>query len=231
MEYVLFMWESKPLVLLLGWACLSVVWSIDGQITIRHFVALLFTSFFGVYFAARYNLREQIRLVSIALGVVLIASIAACLVFPGYGISSENLLEQPAWPGVLSHKNNLAMLAILAMLILVLYYIRGIRRVLIVVGIVLLFFLVVLTQSKTSLLYFVLSIFAFPFLRAFQNNPSKRRKIVALALLIACGLAMWTYWNWESFTYSLGKDPGLTGRFGLWVVAMASIGQRPLLGY
>jgi O-antigen ligase len=123
------------------------------------------------------------------------------------------------------------MLVVLAVLILILYYIRGIRRPLMVVGIVLLFFLVVSTQSKTSLLYFVLSIIAFPFLRAFQRNASKRRKIVAFALLIAVGLATWTYSNWENFTNSLGKDPGLTGRFVLWGVAVDSISQRPLLGY
>jgi O-antigen ligase len=230
-EFVRLMWESKMLVLLLGWACVSVVWSIDRQATIRHCVALLFTSLFGVYFAARYDLHRQLRLVAMALGVVVVASVGACLAFPEYGISAENPLEKPAWQGVLSNKNNLAMLVVLAVLILILYYIRGIRRPLMVVGIVLLFFLVVSTQSKTSLLYFVLSIIAFPFLRAFQRNASKRRKIVAFALLIAVGLATWTYSNWENFTNSLGKDPGLTGRFVLWGVAVDSISQRPLLGY
>ena len=123
------------------------------------------------------------------------------------------------------------MLVVLAELILILYYIGGIRRRLVVFGVVLLFFLVVLTQSKTSLLYFVLSIMALPFLRAFQRDTSKRRKIVAVGLLIVAGFATWTYANWENFTYSLGKDPGLTGRFVLWGVAVDSIGQRPLLGY
>jgi exopolysaccharide production protein ExoQ len=230
-EFVRLVWQSKLLVLLLGWVCLSIVWSIDRQLTIRHFVALLFTTFFGVYFGVRYDLRKQLKLLSVALGVVVVASVCACLAFPEYGIGSDNPLEQPAWQGVLSNKNNLATLVILAVLILILYFIRGIRRPLIVLGIVLLFFLVVLTQSKTALLYFALSIFAFPFLRAFQRNPSKRRKIVAFVLLIAAGLATWTYFNWENFTYSLGKDPGLTGRFVLWGLALLSIKERPLLGY
>jgi O-antigen ligase len=230
-EFLRLLWQSRLLVLLLGWVCLSIVWSIDRQLTIRHFVALLFTTLFGVYFGVRYDLREQLRLVSIALGVVVVASVCACLVFPEYGISSENPLEQPAWQGVLSNKNNLATLVILEVLILVLYFIRRIQRPLIVIGLALLFFLVVLTQSKTALLYFVLSLITFPFLRAFQRNPAKRRKIVAFALLIAAGLATWTYSNWENFTYSLGKDPGLTGRFVLWGLALVSIRERPLLGY
>jgi exopolysaccharide production protein ExoQ len=232
-EFVRLMWQSKSLVLLLGWACLSAVWSITAQVTIRRFVGLLFSSLFGIYFGVRYDLRKQLRLVSIALGIVIAASVFACLVFPEYGIStsSENPLEEPAWQGVLSHKNNLATLLILAALVLALYFLGRVRRPLIVVGIVPLFCLVVLTQSKTALVYFVLGIFAFPFLRAFQRNPSKRRKIVAFALLIAVGFATWTYNNWDNLTYSLGKDPGLTGRFMLWGVSLESIRERPLLGY
>ena len=231
MEFARLLWQNKLLVLLLVWACLSAIWSVDGQVTIRHAIALLFTSFFGVYFGVQYSLRRQLVLVTIALGVVIIASVGACLAFPAYGISSENPFEEPAWQGVLTNKNNLAALVILAVLISVLYFIRGIRRPLIGVGIVLLFFLVVLTQSKTALVYFALGILIFPFLRAFQRNPLKRRKIVAFALLIAVGLATWTYSNWDNLTYSLGRDPGLTGRFMLWGVAVEWIKERPLLGH
>jgi O-antigen ligase len=53
---------------------------------------------------------------------------------------------------------------------------------------------------------------------------------VAFALLIAVVVGAWTYSNWEAFTYSLGKDPGLTGRFVLWAVAVESIRAKPLLG-
>jgi O-antigen ligase len=231
MEFVRPLWRNKLFVLLLIWACLSAVWSIDGQVTIRHSIALVFTSFFGVYFGLRYDLHKQLRLVSIALGIVIIASVGACLAFPEYGISSENPLEKPAWQGVLSHKNNLATLVMLAALILFLYFVGRGRRPLIVVGIVLLFCLVVLTESKTALVYFILGILAFPFLQSFQRNPSRRRKIVAFALLIVIGLATWTYSNWESLTYSLGRDPGLTGRFVFWGVALESIRERPLIGY
>ena len=99
MEFVRLMWQSKLLVLLLGWACVSVVWSVDRQVTIRHCVALLFTSLFGVYFGTRFDLHKQLRLVSMALGIVVVASVGACLAFPEYGISSENLLEEPPGRG------------------------------------------------------------------------------------------------------------------------------------
>src|SRR5437667_7294590 len=116
-------WQNKPFVLLLGWACLSVVWSIDQQVTIRHVIALLATSFFGIYLAVRYDLPGRLRLIAISLGVVVTASVAASLVFPQYGID-RTLLEEPAWQGVFSHKNTLGRLTLLAALILVLYLLR-----------------------------------------------------------------------------------------------------------
>jgi exopolysaccharide production protein ExoQ len=232
-EFAHLMWQNKPLVVLLSWAGISAVWSIASQTTIRHFVALLFTSLFGIYFGVRYDLRQQVRLVSVALGIVIVASVLVCLVFPesGVGISPDSPLEEPAWHGVLTHKNSLGALAVLATIILVLYFFKRVHRPIVVIGIVLLFFVVVLTEAKTSLVYFVIGIVTIPFVRAFQRNPSMRRKIVTYAILIAAGLTMWIQNNWENFTYSLGKDPGLTGRVMLWGLAVEWIRQRPLLGF
>jgi O-antigen ligase len=230
-ELLRVIWQNKALVALLAWACVSVVWSIDRPVTIRHFGALLLSSFFGVYLAFRFSLREQLRLVSVALWIIIIASTAACLFFPSYGIRTEESTTGPAWQGVLSDKNGLARLAVLAALILALYFVNRLRRPAVLIGIALLFFLVILTQAKTALVYFILGMLAFPFVRAIQNNPVNRRKIIAVALLIFGGLAAWTYYNWENFTYYLGKDPNLTGRVALWGISMTWIADKPFLGY
>ena len=230
-ELLHLLWGNKLLVLLLGWACLSVGWSIDRPVTIRHLGALLLSSFFGVYLACRFSLREQLRLVSVALWIVIASSVAACIFFPSYGIRTEQSTTGPAWQGVFSDKNALARTAVLAALILALYSVKRVRRPAVLIGILLIFFLVILTQAKTSLVYFLLGMVAFPFVRAFQNNPAKRRKIIAFALLTFGGVAAWTYYNWENFTYSLGKDPGLTGRVALWGLSMTWIADRPFVGH
>ena len=230
-ELVRLIWQEKPLVLLLGWALLSVVWSIDKQVTVRHFIALLATSFLGVYLAIRYDLREQLRLVLVSLMIVITSSAVACIVFPNYATSADNPFEKPAWQGVLSHKNNLGTLAVLTALVLALYFVKRVRRATALVGMVLIFVLVVLTQAKTALIYFIIGLMAFPFVRAFQQNGASRRKIVGLGLFIFGGLAAWTYFNWETFVGYLGKDPSLTGRFVLWGLSMTWIREKPLLGY
>lgn len=230
-ELLRLMWQNKPLVLLLGWACLSVVWSIDRTVTIRHSIALLLCSFFAVYFSVRYSLREQLQLVLTALGLGIVSSVGACLLFPKYGIQADSAFDEPSWQGVFSGKNMLARFAMLAAVILLLYLLRGVRRAVALVGIVLVFFLILQTHAITTLVYFLAGVLAFPFVRAFVKHPAKRNKIVAIALLMFVGVAAWTYYNWENFTYSLGKDPGLTGRVALWALSMTWIGDKPLVGH
>jgi exopolysaccharide production protein ExoQ len=72
---------------------------------------------------------------------------------------------------------------------------------------------------------------AFPFVRAFLRNPGMRKRIAAIALLMFSGLSAWTYYNWENLTYSMGKDPWLTGRVGLWGLSMTWIADRPIIGH
>lgn len=230
-ELLRLMWQNKPVILLLGWAGLSIAWSIDRQVTIRHFIALFLSSFFAVYFSVRYSLREQVRLVSTTLAIVIVSSVGACLLFPKYGIYAESALDEPSWQGVFSGKNMLGKFAILAALILFLYLLREKRRMAAGAGIVLVFLVILLTRSKTPLVYFVAGILAFPFVRAFLRNPGMKKKIATIALLVFSGLAAWTYYNWENFTYALGKDPELTGRVGLWALSMTWIADRPFVGH
>lgn len=230
-ELLRLMWQNKPLVLLLGWAGLSVAWSIDRQVTVRHFIALFLSSFFGVYLSVRYSLREQLQLVLTALGVGIGSSVGACLLFPKYGIQADSAFDEPSWQGVFSGKNMLARFAILAAVILSLYLLRRVRRAAALVGIVVVFFVILQTHSKTTLVYFLVGVLAFPLVLSFLKHPAKRKKIAAIALLMFSGLAAWTGYHWESFTYSLGKDPGLTGRVELWALSITWIGDRPLVGH
>jgi O-antigen ligase len=224
-------WGQRTLRLLLGWAFMSVLWTIDRQVTSRHFVAVLLTSVLGAYFAVRYNPKEQLRLLVVSLSAVLSISAVACIVSPTYGISSDNPLEPPGWHGVLSSKNNLGTLAVLVALLLGLALLRGRRRGISIIGLVSVFVLIILTQSTSALLYFLLTIMAFAIVLAFRKYPAKRTKILWGALSVLSGFGLWTYYNWENFVSYLGKDPGLSGRFVLWGLSLEWIRERPLAGY
>lgn len=230
-EFVRLLWGNKFLVALFAWTIISVTWSIDRQVTVRHFAALMLTSLFGVYFGVRYSLREQLRFLLIAVTLVIAASVIACLVFPDYAITIADASEGPSWQGVVTHRNTLGRLAVLEALILVFYYIQRFRRPLVLIGIILLIPVVLLTQSKSALIYFIFGLAVFPLVRAFQTTPDKRVKILWVAAVMFASVAVWGFYNWERFTVSLGRDPELTGRLALWVLAVSWISQKPLVGY
>lgn len=225
------LWDNKLLLFLSAWAILSVTWSIDRQVTIRHFAALMLSSLFGAYFGLRYRFRDQLNLLLTSLCVVIAASVFACLVFPDYAVTIADASEGPSWQGVVAHRNTLGRLAVMATLILTIYFVRRIRRIAIVIGIVALFLVVSLTQSKTALVYFFLGIAAFPFIRGLQTKPEKRRKILLVAIACCLVVATWAYYQWGNFTSSLGRDPELTGRLALWALSFTFIAEKPFFGY
>ncbi|CAA9319106.1 MAG: hypothetical protein AVDCRST_MAG93-5659, partial [uncultured Chloroflexia bacterium] len=82
-----FLWvatRDKLLLLLVGLAVVSVVWSVAPAITLRRDVALLGTTLVGAYFAMRYEPGEQLRLLAWALGVAALLSLLFALALPSY---------------------------------------------------------------------------------------------------------------------------------------------------
>jgi hypothetical protein len=60
---------------LVGIALASAIWTVAPDITLRRSLLLLGTTLFGIYLAMRYSLREQLQLLSWALGLVILLSI------------------------------------------------------------------------------------------------------------------------------------------------------------
>ena len=58
---------NKSLLFLVLFAILSMIWSEDAGLTIRRGFAVLATTLFGLDFAVRYSIREQVRMFGIAL--------------------------------------------------------------------------------------------------------------------------------------------------------------------
>src|SRR5215208_587355 len=56
--------RDKLLLLLLGVAVISVLWSVAPELTLRRSVGLIGTTLFGAYLATRYSRRELLRLLA-----------------------------------------------------------------------------------------------------------------------------------------------------------------------
>ena len=75
--------SNRLLIGLVLLALFSTAWSADPGLTLRRSMALLATTLFGVDFAVRYSIRDQLRLLAIALGSVVLLSVIVQVFFPG----------------------------------------------------------------------------------------------------------------------------------------------------
>jgi hypothetical protein len=83
--------------------------------TIARDLALVGTSLFGLYFATRYSLEEQIQLLSSMFGIVIILSFLFAIALPKYGIMDG--IHAGAWRGIYNHKNVLGKVMVTGVII------------------------------------------------------------------------------------------------------------------
>lgn len=85
--------KNKYIWLLLGVCALSSFWSVDPDTTTRRVFGLIGTTFFGVYLASRYTLKEQLKLCAYMLAISAIACFLVVFLFPQYGLELMNTQE------------------------------------------------------------------------------------------------------------------------------------------
>ena len=96
--------QEFSLLLLHALAVLSIIWSAAPDVTENEIKALCRVALFGVYLAARFSLKEQMKLLTVVLATAMITSFIAVLVFPSYGIHTADVLAG-SWKGIFTFKN------------------------------------------------------------------------------------------------------------------------------
>jgi O-antigen ligase len=107
--------RNPYILLVVGFAVLSVSWSELPEITISRSIALVGTTIFGIYLANRYTPKEQIVLLGHTFLAIVLLSIAFAVALPQYGIMGA--IHAGAWRGIYSHKNDLGRLMALSAVI------------------------------------------------------------------------------------------------------------------
>lgn len=101
--------------LLLLWATLSVLWSGFPDIAFRRMLALWLTSLYGLVLYLRFEFKQLLWLLGIALVIVMAGSLILLVVFPQWAVMGPPL--PGTWRGVFVHKNHLGRYSSLALLI------------------------------------------------------------------------------------------------------------------
>jgi exopolysaccharide production protein ExoQ len=211
-------------------AAISFIWSFEKLNTLKDIFTITGSSLFGLYFASRYTLKQQLQLMSWTYGIVIVLSFIFAVAIPKLGIMGA--AHQGKWRGVFSHKNGLGQSMVYSFLtFMFLSYQHKKYKLLMWIGMSLSVVLLLLSASTSSMfnlfmlviVFFVLYIVRLPYLVMMP----------VIALIITAGEAfyLWSINNSGAIFNSVGKDATLTGRTDLWQLTTDMIWKQPWLGY
>ena len=222
--------NNKILLLLVGVAAVSVVWSDSPGATVRNSVALAAITMFGIYLAGRYTVYELLRLLAWALGIAALLSIVFAVALPSYGITFD--VRGNAWQGVFVQKNILGRVMALSALVFLLLALSGRRyRWLPWAGFGISVALLFLSGSLAPAACLVTLVAILPFYAALRSNYNIVILACIFGIAVAGAVSALILRSSSSLVGMLGRDMTLTGRTEVWDAVLEMIWQRPLLGY
>jgi exopolysaccharide production protein ExoQ len=208
-------------------AVCSTAWSQDPNLTFRRGLILIGTVLFGLYFGSRFELKEQIHILAWMLLLVLMASAALAIAAPNLGVESGGHLGE--WRGLLTTKNGLARIAVLAILVFVFW--RPSYRPLQYFALVFAIMVLAMTRSATGLVVLIALLIVRPLFRLVRTQAKLLVPIAMLLLTAGAALSIVLVTNSDLALALLGRNSTLTGRTELWHECLVSIMKRPILGY
>ncbi len=218
------------LIALMGVVCASYFWSIAPDQTARRAFAVVCTTLGGIVMASRFRWSQIAEVTAIAFGILAVLSLLVCIAVPRIGVMTE--IFPGAWRGLWVEKNVLGGIMALGFSIFAAAAILNPRRALLWCGFaVLALFLVLMSQSKTSLVSLLLGAMAMAFIWIVQRGPAIGVASVWLAVSACALIGAFIFFASDVFFDLLGKDATLTGRTEIWTAIIRQIEQRPWTGY
>lgn len=220
----LFIW------ILLTLALFSFLWSDLPSFTLRNSIVAWQTASFSLYIASCYSVKEQLRLIAIAMGIAGLLCVFYAIFLPGKGVHFD--VHAGAWKGIYTHKNYLSQVATYSSLVFLLLAMNVRRhRWFVYGGLILSVGLLILSTSKTGLVVFLTLLILLQLYRSLRWRQTKAVLILIIIVLISASILVMMIANAELILNSLGRDLTLTGRTEIWSGAINFIRLRPWLGY
>jgi exopolysaccharide production protein ExoQ len=236
--------REKFIACLVGIAILSTLWSDLPDITFRRGIVLFGTTLFGLYLAVRYTLKEQLRLLAIMLGIAATLSLLFAIFLPSYGITGEiyeitpqgiriaSEIYEGTWKGIFFHKNVLGRLMVLSVLVFAMLNIEETKyRIIKWAMLGLSLSLLILSESKSSLVIFGIILILFTFYKSLQWHINIRLSLYCFYAIAVIFMVVWSLGNTKYIFNIVDRDITLSGRSDLWEAVLIMIRKRPFLGY
>ena len=213
--------------LLCLWVLASTIWSGDPGETLRRALALVGTSMAGLYIGMRYDLKQQLKMIGLVIGIGAIASLAAGLLFPGIGFTPDG-----SWQGIYFLKNSLGRnMAFGAICFALLAMSERRNRVVRVGMLVLCCALMILSKSATAVVVTFLIFAVLPFRKALYLRIRPLIGLGAVVVVFGASVGFWFIDNADRLLQTFGRSSTLTGRIPLWQLVLKEIAGRPIMGY
>lgn len=222
--------KEKIILLLVGIAAFSFVWSYLPKKTLTRGIAIIGTTLFGIYIASRYTIKQQLQLLGWMYGIAVIFSFVFIAAIPKLGIMSG--IHEGRWRGIYNHKNTLGKVIVPGITVFLLLAFNSKKYSwLFWMAFSLAFILLVRSSSTTSLLNGVCLIAASISFRIFRwRDNFMVPSTIAMASLGTIFYVIVSV-STEAILKALGKDTTLTGRGDMWPYIFEMIAQKPFLGY
>lgn len=244
-----------PLLLLLGWMTLSIIWSAYPAVSALAVFSQLATTAFAIFLVAQFSWRHLLRVMANVIRFILGASfifefIAAALVrgpippiFKNYSgdkppaeafyWTQGHLFDGDRIQGIVGNSNLLAFVGMLGVVVFAVEYaIIGTKRWL--SAVCLLASLSTIWLAKSAGIGFAMTailVAAIVSIAAEGKDRDTRHRYYRVAWAFAGTIGVLVaFYRAEVFEF-FGKSPDMTGRSGIWKLVLGLIEQRPIAGW
>jgi len=215
---------------ILVYVLISCAWSGVPFFTLRRAIVFTATTAAGLFIGVRFDSRQQLRLVAVALLICVVLSAVFILALPEYGTDVAPNLG--AWRGVFLQKNIFARYIVIAAVTLICFRAETFReKIAKYGGLVLAVGLLIGSLSKGSYVVMLVSILLMLLYRVLYFNWKRLIPAATVALTTVAVGAVFVLSNADAFFKLLGKDASLNGRIPMWAAILAVSAQQRWLGF
>jgi O-antigen ligase len=239
----------------LGWMCLSIIWSAYAAVSALAVFSQLATTAFAIFLVGMFSWRHLLRIFSNVIRFILASSlvfelIAAAIIrgpiapifknYEGDEPPAEafywvqgNLFDGDRIQGIVGNSNLLAFVAMLGVITFAIEYaIIGTKRWISALSFIAALATILLARSAgIGFAMAAVGVAAIVSIAAEGKDRDTRHKYYRIAWAFAGTVAVIVlFYRAEVFEF-FGKSPDMTGRSGIWKLVLGLIGQRPVAGW
>lgn len=212
---------------------LSFAWSINPQLTITGLRGEYIQGvLIALFLATRFSLAQQVRLITVAMGITAVVSFLYAIAVPRIGIHYD-ITHFGAWKGIFGHKNYFSTgMTTTAAVCLVQVLDAKERKPWLFALLGLCVALLFLSTSKTGQVLLVTIISIIFIYRRYRWRGMRTMLILYLGIVVVAFGIFVLFSAWDAIFIGIGRDPTLSGRTLIWELLRDTfIPRNPLLGY